>query len=87
MFIGAHAHYKAKQATHCMYVCMITRHSDYLFCISRLKYVLIRIFPHFIPESLKAGGQTAMFDGLMSALKEILENGQSLNIHQLIIDA
>ena len=30
----------------------------------------------FPTDNLKAGGQTAMFDGLMTALKEIIENGQ-----------
>jgi len=36
-------------------------------------------------ESLKAGGQTAMFDGMMSALKEILENGGVLRICGLVM--
>ena len=30
-------------------------------------------------EALKAGGTTAMFDGLMNALKEIVTNGKEFH--------
>lgn len=36
-------------------------------------------------DSLNATGQTAMFDGLMEALKEILQNGGVLRIHGLVM--
>ena len=32
---------------------------------------------YFSTDALKAGGTTAMFDGLMNALKEIVTNGKT----------
>ena len=35
-------------------------------------------FPFPTTDSLRAGGSTGMLDGIMDALKEILQNGQLL---------
>ena len=44
-----------------------------------IEYVLFSC--NFTSDSLNGRGTTAMFDGLMSALKEVVENGQHTVVH------
>ena len=46
-------------------VCSINNHNS----------VVMRVLHYFL-DSLEAGGTTAMMDGLLESLKEILQNGK-----------